>query len=164
MRIVLGLLMCGHGTQKALGWFHGSGSACTAQLFDEWGFRPALAMVYLAAAVQCIGGLLIILGLATPLAAAVLVGTLVVACAPVWHNGFWAMHGGCELAMVYAAMAAVMGFTGGGRYALDELIGLPQPTWAGAAALVLGIGSAVPVLIRRRITLARAATPPRHAP
>lgn len=154
LRLVLGMLVIGHALQKAFGWFHGPGHAGTAELFDKWGIRPARAMVYVAAATECIGGVLVTLGLATPLSAALLIGTLTVACAANLANGLWATRGGCEVALVYTAMAATLAFTGSGRYALDALIGARQPLWAGPAALTLGLLSTLPVLARRRNILA----------
>jgi putative oxidoreductase len=159
LRVVLGLLIIGHGTQKAFGWFNGLGPAATAELFDKWGFRPGRAMVYVAAATECVGGLLITLGIATPAAAAMLVGTLTVACVPNLANGLWATRGGYEPALLYAAMAATLGFTGGGRYSVDALIGLPEPLWVGPAALTLGLVSTVPALARRHAVLTHEASP-----
>jgi putative oxidoreductase len=157
LRLVLGLLIIGHSTQKAFGWFHGLGPGPTAELFDKWGFRPGSVMVYLAATVECLGGLLTVLGLATPLAAAVLVGTLTVAGVPNLANGLWATRGGYELALAYASMAVVLGFTGSGRYSLDHLISLPHPHWTGPAVLAFGLLSSLPILLRRRMVLAREA-------
>jgi putative oxidoreductase len=153
LRLALGLLIIAHGTQKAFGWFHGMGPAATAELFDTWAFRPSRAMVYLASATECFGGLLMVLGLATPLATAMLVGTLSVACVPNLANGLWAARGGYELPLLYAAIAVAVGFTGGGRYSVDRVVGLPHPLWIGLAALVVGLLSTLPILARRRTLL-----------
>lgn len=157
LRVVLGLLVIGHGTQKAFGWFQAPGPSAMAALFDEWGFRPGRLMVYVAAVTECVGGLLIILGLATPLASAMLIGTMTVACVPNMVNGLWALRGGYELALIYAVMAVVVGFTGSGRYSIDYLLGVPQSPWTGPAAVVVGLGATVPILLRRHIILSRQA-------
>ena len=39
-RMVFGLLMAAHGTQKLFGWFGGYGLAGTAGFFEQLGFRP----------------------------------------------------------------------------------------------------------------------------
>src|SRR6266576_739366 len=39
-RIVLGLLMAGHGAQKLFGWFGGYGLAGTSGFFENLGFKP----------------------------------------------------------------------------------------------------------------------------
>src|ERR1700694_4451776 len=96
LRIAFGVLIIGHGTQKAFGWFHGPGPSAVAELFNKWGFRPGRLMGFLPAGTECLGGLLVALGLATPLAAAMLLGTLVVACVPNLANGLWATRGGYE--------------------------------------------------------------------
>jgi putative oxidoreductase len=158
LRLTLGLLIIAHGTQKAFGWFHGMGPTATAELFDKWAFRPSRAMVYLAAAIECFAGILMVLGMATPLATAMLVGNLSVACVPNLANGLWAVRGGYELPLLYAAMAAVVGFTGSGRYSVDGVAGLPHPLWVGPAALVVGLISTVPILARRHALLSRDAS------
>jgi putative oxidoreductase len=155
LRLTLGLLIIAHGTQKAFGWFHGLGPTATAELFDKWGFRPSRAMVYLASATECCGGLLMVLGMATPLATAMLVGTLSVACVPNLANGLWAARGGYELPLLYAATAVVVGFTGSGRYSVDGLAGLPHPLWVGLAAFVVGLLATLPILVRRHMLLGR---------
>ncbi len=39
-RVVFGLLMAAHGTQKLFGWFGGYGIAGTGGFFESLGFRP----------------------------------------------------------------------------------------------------------------------------
>ncbi len=39
-RLVLGLLMVAHGTQKLFGWFGGYGLHTTGEFFVQLGFRP----------------------------------------------------------------------------------------------------------------------------
>ena len=41
LRVVVGALMIGHGTQKLFGWFGGGGVTGTAGMFDRVGLRPA---------------------------------------------------------------------------------------------------------------------------
>ena len=40
LRVVLGLVMAAHGTQKLFGWFGGYGLAGTGGYFESIGFRP----------------------------------------------------------------------------------------------------------------------------
>jgi putative oxidoreductase len=42
LRLVVGGLFIGHGTQKLFGWFGGHGLDATAQGFERLGLRPAL--------------------------------------------------------------------------------------------------------------------------
>lgn len=155
LRVAIGLLIYGHAMQKALGWFHGPGPAAASAMFDKWGFRPARPMVYMAAAVECTGGLLLVLGLATPLACAMLIATLAVACLPNLGNGLWAAGGGYELALLYGLSSVALAFTGSGRYSVDAVVGLQLPPWAGLAVLIVGLLSAMPVVARRRTVLSR---------
>jgi putative oxidoreductase len=95
-------------------------------------------------------------GLGTPLAAAITIGTMAVAAAPNVPNGLWAARGGFELALVYAVLGAVIALTGPGRLSIDALIGVSLPVWSGAIAIAVGLlGSAVP-LWQRRLALRRA--------
>ena len=153
LRVAIGLLIYGHAMQKALGWFHGPGPAAASAMFDKWGFRPARPMVYMAAAVECTGGMLLILGLATPLACAMLIGALAVACLPNLGNGLWAAGGGYELALLYGLSSVAIAFTGSGRFSVDAIIGLQLSPWVGLVVLIVGLLSAMPIVVLRRIVL-----------
>lgn len=155
LRVLLGALVAGHGLQKAFGWFNGPGLTGIAKGFDAWGFRPGRRMAVIAALNETVGGALMVLGLLTPFAAAVILGTMIVASTPSFRNGFWAVRGGYELPFVYAAVAVCVGFTGPGAYSLDAVLGVPAGVLTGVAALVVGVVGALPVLALRRAALAR---------
>ena len=40
LRLVVGLLFLGHGTQKLFGWFGGNGLNATGEFFEKIGFMP----------------------------------------------------------------------------------------------------------------------------
>ena len=69
-------------------------------------------------------------------------------------NGLWAHLGGYEVAFVYAGLAAVLAYTGPGRYSLDQALGKPAPGpgWS-VVAVVVGVAAAIPMLLRRRAAL-----------
>ncbi|GAA4913145.1 DoxX family membrane protein [Streptomonospora salina] len=158
LRLALAALLLGHAAQKSLGWFRGAGLAGSATMFHGLGFRPARPMVVLASAAETAGAALILLGLLTPLGAAAVIGTMTVAAAANAGKGLWAHHGGYEAALVYALIAAALGFTGAGAYSLDAPLGMSAPpVWAGAGAVVLGLLATAPVLLRRRAVLRGAA-------
>ena len=48
LRIVAGLTMAGHGSQKMLGWFGGPGKRGTAGMMDKLGYREPAVMASLA--------------------------------------------------------------------------------------------------------------------
>jgi putative oxidoreductase len=155
LRLALGLLLTGHGLQKATGWFRGPGLAVVGQLFESWGFRPGRAMAVLAAGCEITAGVLLAAGLLMPLATAIAVGTMITAAAPSISNGLWAARGGAELPVVYAIIAASLDFTGPGRYSADRLAGLTEPAWVPAASLLAAVLISLGPLLRRRAALRR---------
>jgi uncharacterized membrane protein YphA (DoxX/SURF4 family) len=78
-----------HGTQKLFGWFGGHGFAATTQGFDRVGFRPGPLMALLAGVGEAGGGVLLALGLLTPLGAAAGVGVMLNASSVHLSQGFW---------------------------------------------------------------------------
>lgn len=157
LRLLLAALLAGHACQKAFGWFRGQGIDGTARTFESWGFRPGRPHVLMATACELTGALLLALGLLTPLASAVVVGTMIVAASANFGNGLWAHLGGYEVAFVYGALAFVLAVTGPGAWSLDAAAGLGRlsgPGYALAAAAV-GVVAALPPLLRRRQTLRR---------
>lgn len=139
LRTVTGGLIFAHGSQKAFGAFGGMGRDGTAPVFDSWGLRPGRRMVTVASANELVGSSLLMLGLATPLGAAMTTGTLSVAASVNAKNGLWAAKGGYELPLLYAVTAGVLGFTGPGRYSVDSALGLTRRYGAasGVGALAL---------------------------
>ncbi|WP_411102702.1 DoxX family membrane protein [Streptomyces sp. cmx-4-9] len=150
LRLVLGLTMAAHGSQKLFGWFGGGGISGTGQFFTASGYPAGDAMAVLAGLTETLGGLALALGLLTPLAAAALVGTLVNALAVHGTGSFFAPKG-MEYELLLTAGAAALGLTGPGRYAVDRLLPVlrtPRPA-LGAFAVLLGLAlGAVLLLIR----------------
>ena len=150
IRAVAGLTIAVHGAQKLLGWFGGKGFAATVQMQAKLGFKPPALWAALVVLGELGGGLSRALGLLTPLGAAGIVGAMVMAIVKVhWPKGFFATNGGFEFPLMLLAMAAAVGVSGPGRYALDSLLGLALPTpllfgiLALAALLVDGVGLAI---------------------
>ena len=122
IRIVAGLWLVPHGSQKLFGWFGGKGMAATVEAFAGMGFSPALT--YAAACTEFFGGLLIAFGLFTRFAAAGATILLLVATFAVhWKNGFFAGAGGFEYALMWAALCFAIFLRGGGPFSLDAKIG-----------------------------------------
>ena len=149
LRVVVGALFVGHGAQKLLGWLGGHGPAGTGQFFESaLGLRPGRRLALAAGLNEAIGGLLLALGLLTPLAAVLIVATMVVAVATVhWTKGVWNSDGGYELNLVYVAAVLAVTAIGAGEWSLDAALGLDVAGagWAlGAlAAGLVGGGLAV---------------------
>ena len=156
LRLVLGLLLVGHGSQKLFGIFGGPGLTGAGGFFDSLGFRPGKPMAVVAGISESGAGLMIALGFLTPLASAAVIGTLVVAGSVHWRAGLWAQKGGYELAFFYVAAATALAFSGPGKYSLDNAIGLHAFSgnlW-GIAAVALGALSGLAVVSRGRHALA----------
>src|SRR5450759_3896640 len=101
VRLVVGLLFAGHGTQKLFGWFGGYGVKGTAGWMESIGIRPGVLMTILAGRLELIGGLLFAAGWLTPLGAALIIITMLVSIAKVHgKNGLWATSNGYEYNLV----------------------------------------------------------------
>jgi putative oxidoreductase len=150
LRLTVGGFFVGHGTQKLFGWFGGSGLDATAQSFEAIGLRPGRANAIAAGAAEAGGGALVIAGLATPLAASVLTGTMLTAMHRVHlKNGPWLSNGGYEYNAVLIAAAITLAEVGPGELSLDAALGRERsgPGWA-LAALAAGALGAVAVHVR----------------
>lgn len=140
IRLILGLVMAGHGAQKLFGWFGGHGLVGTAGFFDSIGFRPGRPMAAMAAGTEVASGLLVAGGLFGPVGPALMVSVMIVAASVHWSNGLFATSNGIELPLIYAAAGVALALTGPGRLSLDVLLGL-QTVWTPVAALIaLGAG------------------------
>src|SRR5205823_11022761 len=81
IRIVVGLYFVGHGAQKLFGVAGGHGLAGTGQFFESMGMRPGRLNAFAAGAAEFSAGVLLALGLLTPLAAALITAVMIVAIA-----------------------------------------------------------------------------------
>ncbi|MDE3839168.1 oxidoreductase [Bacillus methanolicus] len=123
IRLVIGLTFMGHGAQKLFGWFGGHGLKGTGGFFESIGIKPGYQMALLAGLAEFLGGALFALGLFTPLAAALIAGTMLVAIVKVHgSNGFWAAQNGYEFNLVLLAAAIGVALIGAGSYSIDAII------------------------------------------
>jgi putative oxidoreductase len=144
LRGTVGALFIGHGTQKLFGAFGGNGLEATGAAFESMGLRPGLTQATIAGVTETGGGLGMLLGFQTPLAAAALIGTMTTAIERVHlKNGPWITNGGYEYNLVLIAAAAALAESGPGEFSVDGLFGSKQsgPRW-GLRALALGVGGA----------------------
>src|SRR4051794_25873468 len=142
-RLVIGGLFIGHGTQKLFGWFGGSGRAGTEGMMESIQMRPAKVHAVLAGATETVGGGLLAVGLATPLASAALTGVMTTAIRKVHlPNGPWAANGGWEYNAVLIGAVTALAETGPGDLSLDHALGTERsgPAWA-LAALATGVAT-----------------------
>jgi putative oxidoreductase len=124
LRLTLGLVFLGHGAQKAFGLFGGPGFAGAAGFMDSLGLRPARFWTGLAVGGELVAGLLFVLGLLTPVAGLLVLGTMAVAIARVHGSkGFFVQNGGYEYNLVLSVAAAALALIGPGAFSLDRLLG-----------------------------------------
>ena len=106
LRLVFGITMAAHGSQKLFGWFGGGGIAGTAPFMEQLGFRPGRLHAVLAGLTEAGGGLMLAVGLLTPLAAAMIVSVMFVATVTVHlAKGFFLQNGGYEYTLALATGA-----------------------------------------------------------
>jgi putative oxidoreductase len=148
LRLVLGLTMAAHGSQKLFGWFDGGGLKGTGAFFASAGYPSGETMAAVAGLSEILGGLGLVLGLLTPLAGAAVVGTLVNAAAVKWSGGFFAPKG-VEYELLLVAGAAALALTGPGRCAADRLLPVLRTHRLsyGVYGVLLGVAAGAAVLL-----------------
>jgi putative oxidoreductase len=127
LRLVVGSIFVAHGAQKLFGVWGGGGLSGTSAFFTQLGLTPAFPLALLVGIVELAGGIMLILGAFTLLAALALAIDMAVA---VWKvhlvNGFflnWNMLPGqghgyeFNLALLGALVALML--TGPGALSID---------------------------------------------
>jgi putative oxidoreductase len=150
LRVGLGAWLVVHGLQKAFGWWGGQGLNGYEHALAAAGFQHAGILTYLATGAQIGAGVLLVLGLFTPVAAAVAVGYLLnalaveVAAQPV-HGYFpYFLPEGHEYLVTMIVLAAALTLTGPGLYGFDAGRGWARRPFIGSIlCLLLGIGAGV---------------------
>jgi putative oxidoreductase len=163
LRVVAGLALAAHGSQKLFGWFGGSGPVGTRKFFAGLGFRTPIAMAFIAGLSELGGGLLFAFGLLTPFAALALTVVMLNAIGTVhWKKGFFNSAGGFEYNLLIIASAVAVTATGPGRFSLDHAFGwagrISGPSWALAIAML------APTIALVTLTLGRGSQPAAAAP
>jgi putative oxidoreductase len=141
-RGIIGGLFVGHGMQKLAGWFGGPGIEGTEQMMHALEMEPARRNAIAAGAVETAGGAMIVAGVATPLAAAGLVGTMITAIRKVHlSNGPWVAEGGYEYNLVLIAALLALTEAGPGKPSVDAATD-GERTGFGWSLAALGLGAA----------------------
>ena len=152
LRLVIGLTLAAHGAQKLFGWFGGYGLTGTGGFLEQLGFVPGRRNALFAGLAEVGGGLLLALGLATPLAAAMIVAVMVVAGVSAHlKHGFFVHNQGYEYTLILAIAALSVAFAGPGPVSLDAVLGWRDAGdgW-GLAALAFGLAGGALQLARRQ--------------
>src|SRR5262249_10450457 len=133
LRLTVGLILAAHGSQILFGWFGGYGPDATGQFMEALGFHPGRRHALAAGVVELVGGLLLALGFATPLATALIASVMVVAV---------------------GAAALSVAFTGPGALSVDGVAGYAR------GGIPWGLGAAVVAVLGAVGGLAQRAMPP----
>ena len=137
LRLVVGLTVLAHGYNHLFG---GGGLAGTTRWFGSLGLRPPKLHAVLSGVGELIAGAALAIGLLTPLAAAFIVGAMMIAGITVHRrNGFFVFRDGYEYVLMIGVVCAVIGLLGPGAASVDRVLGID--VWGGAGlALVVGLG------------------------
>jgi putative oxidoreductase len=123
IRLIVGLSMAAHGSQKLFGWFGGYGISGTGGFLESIGIKPGKLMAALAGLGEFASGLLLAAGLFTPYAGVLLALIMLVAALKVHvAKGFFAQNGGYELTLLYATAGVGLALIGPGSYTLLSLV------------------------------------------
>jgi putative oxidoreductase len=148
MRLGLGIVFIAHGYNHIFG---GGKVAGTARWFESLGMRPGIMHAWTASLTELGAGVLLILGFATPLACAGIVGTMLVALMTNHlKNGFFIFRPGqgYEYVLMICVVAVALSGTEAGWLSLDHVIGYPISGWvAFAVCLGAGVGGAALTLL-----------------
>jgi putative oxidoreductase len=140
-RLIVGIAMAAHGSQKAFGWFGGHGLKGTGGFFESMGYRPGVLFAAFAAYGEIAGGLLTAFGLFGPTGPALIVLVMIVAAGSLHlRNGFFASKNGVELNAFYIAASLALAFGGAGDFSLDHSFGLDKYFSGPVDATVIGAG------------------------
>ncbi|MGB8859777.1 MAG: DoxX family protein [Ilumatobacteraceae bacterium] len=132
LRLVFGLFLAYHGYNKVFG---GGGLAGTARWFGSIGMRWPKWQARVAATTEVGAGVMFAAGLLTPLAAAGIIGVMVVAIVVEhWKVGFFIFkpNQGWEYCASIAVVAAALATMGAGRWSLDHALDIRFHGWTGA--------------------------------
>jgi putative oxidoreductase len=165
LRLTIGGTFFVHGTQKLFGWFGGYGPDGTGQFFESLGLRPGRRNAIVTGATETGGGILVALGLATPLAAAGLSAVMITSLrTAVWKEGIKPATGEHEVLLAAAALALTE--TGPGTPSLDSALGRERSGlgWTLAALGAGAAGSAAAIEMASREPTVPAQAAPAEAP
>ena len=152
LRIGVGGTFVAHGLRSVFGLWDGPGIGGLASFLGTLGFRETTTLAWVTGITELVAGAFVLLGVATPLAAAALLALMINAVSLKFYNGFFvASEAGAnatELDVVLGLAAAALVLTGPGHIALDNgRAWHRRPGPWGILALVIGIVAAVLVLV-----------------
>ncbi len=123
LRLGIGIMFSAHGLQKVFGLFGGSGISGFSQMLSGMGFTPPIFWAYLAAYIELLGGVSLIIGLFSRFSAGMLLAVILTAGIKVHLiNGFFLSAGGFEYTFVIASACLALVLLGSGKYSIFSLM------------------------------------------
>ncbi|MGC1696120.1 MAG: DoxX family protein [Pseudolabrys sp.] len=120
MRVVVGIMFLMH----VRGKFHAGADAVAANIMGKNGLQPAILFAYAAMFLETVGGVCVVIGLFTRVAAAALAIEMLIALIFVHlPKGYAAGGGGYEYVLLIGAVCFAIAIRGGGPYSADAKIG-----------------------------------------
>ena len=147
-RLAVGTVMLAHGYNHIWG---GGKIAGTGRWFESLGMKPGWLHAWTASITELVAGVLLIVGLFTPLGGAAVIGVMLVA----WitnhrKNGFFIFRPGegYEYVMTLTAAGVLFCGTGAGKVSLDHALDIDGFGWPTALSCAgLGIAGAIGLLV-----------------
>lgn len=155
LRFAVGGVFFAHGAQKIFGLWGGPGVAGFARTLDGFGFTNTTTLSWVTGITELVAGAFVVLGVATPLAAAGLLAIMVNTVSLKVSNGFFIAGppgaGAVELDVVLGLAAAAIVLIGPGRIALDNgRTWHRRPAAWGMLCLVIGVTAGLLVFFMLR--------------
>jgi putative oxidoreductase len=130
LRLVLGGIFIAHGGQKLFSWFGGGGIHGTTVFFRAVGIPAPDTFAYVVGITEFFGGVLLVIGFLTTVAALGLAIDMAVAIATVSHAfSFFSQTKvgyGWELNLALIGLAAALLVMGPGAWSIDGALGLTR--------------------------------------
>ncbi|MFI5879270.1 DoxX family protein [Streptomyces sp. NPDC051554] len=138
VRVVVGLIMIMHGLNH---WRGGGRIKGTARWFTGLGLRQGVLQAWASVLTEVGAGVLLILGLLTPLACAAVISVMLVAGLLAHRpNGFFVFKDGYEYVLTLAVVALALAVLGPGHWSVDHAAGIDLTGWTGGG---IALGAAV---------------------
>jgi len=154
LRVGLGVVLAAHGLQKLFGWAGGQGISGFKNSLSDVGYQHADILAYVSAGGEIVSGVLLVLGLFTPIAAAGALAFLIngllatISARPHSHTFSYFLPDGHEYQITLIVMAIAVILCGPGRYGLDAGRGWALRPFIGSfVALLAGIAAGIAVWV-----------------
>jgi putative oxidoreductase len=147
LRVMVGIVMIAHGYNHI---FRGGRIAGTGRWFASLGMKPGWLHAWLASLTELGAGTMLVLGLFTPLAAAGVVGVMLVALITNHlKNGFFIFRPGegYEYVLTLCMVGLAIGALGAGEWSLDDALDIDWTGWTGLAIAALAGGGGALLLL-----------------